>query len=271
MRTVEWVVLTYLVYVGALAWMRPMTPRMRGVVTLTAAADAVLIVWLASRSSPAASALRDWLPAVHILVAYWLSGPFFSGPMARLEAWLVASDRLWFDTLGLRWFASHGPRVALELLELAYASAYLLIPLGFAIVWWDGAAVDADRYWTPVVLAVLACYGLLPWIRARTPDALDDHTAINRRSVALRRLNRIIQARGSIRVATIPSGHAAGALATTLSVAAFVPEALGPFLLWTLAIALGSVVGRYHYVIDALLGFAVAAVARIGVGMNFSF
>jgi hypothetical protein len=264
-RTVEWVVLTYLVYVGALAWIRPMTPRMRGVVTLTAAADAVLIAWLASRPSPAASVTRDWLPAAHILIAYWLSGPFFSGPMTRLEAWLVASDRWWFDTAGLDWLASRGPRVVLELLELAYASAYLLIPVGFVIVWRAGGGVDADGYWTPVVLAELACYGLLPWIRARTPDALDDHTAINARPVALRRLNRAIQARGSIRVATIPSGHAAGALATAFAVGALVPAAFGPFLLWTLAIALGSVVGRYHYVIDALLGFAVAAVAALAV------
>ena len=271
MRTVEWIVVAYLVYVGVLAWMRPMAARARGLVTLAAAADAVFIVWLACRPSPAVSAMRDWLPAVHILIAYWLSGPFFSGPMTRVEARLVASDRWWFEAAGLSWFASRGPRVVLELLELAYASAYLLIPLGFAVAWRAGGPVDADRYWTPVVLAELACYALLPWIRARTPDALDDHTAINARPVALRRLNRAIQARGSIRVATIPSGHAAGALATAFAVGGFVPAAFGPFLLWTLAIALGSVVGRYHYVVDVLLGFAVAAIAETGVGMNFSF
>jgi hypothetical protein len=260
-RTVEWIVVIYLVYVAALAWRWPMAARARAAVTIVAAGDAGLIVWLASLASPVALVARDWLPALHILIGYRLSGPFFTAPMRRLEFRLVTSDRWWFERAGLGWFAARGPRLVLELLEAAYASAYVMVPLGFAIVFSGSGSVDADRYWAPVVLAELVCYAMLPWLRARTPDAIGAHTAINARLVALRRLNRVIQAHGSIRVATIPSGHAAGALATALSVAVFVPAALGPLLLWVVAIALGSVVGRYHYAIDALAGLAVAAVA----------
>jgi membrane-associated phospholipid phosphatase len=181
--------------------------------------------------------------------------------MPHAEAWLVASDRWWFDTGGLRWFAERGPRAILELLELAYTAAYVMVPLGFALVYWTATPVHADRYWTGVVTAALACYAMLPWIRARTPDALCDHVAINDRTVTMRRLNRAIQTHGSIRVATIPSGHAAAALATALMAGTFVPAALLPLLVLALAIALGSVVGRYHYVVDAVLGFAVGALA----------
>lgn len=261
MRTVEWIVLAYLAYAAGLASVWPLRGRARAVVLAVAAADAALIVWLGTRTSAGALALRDWLPAAQLLVGYRLTGPFFSSPMARVEARLAASDRWWFDTAGLDAFARRAPRLILELLELAYASAYLMVPLGFALVVWSRAPVDAGRYWTPVVAAALVCYGLLPWIRARTPGALNDHTAVNQRPIALRRLNQGIQQYGSIRVATIPSGHAACAMATALMAGGAVPWALAPLVVLALVIAFASVIGRYHYMADVLLGLVVGALA----------
>jgi len=261
MRTVDWVVVVYLAYVAALAWFWPMGRRARGTITVIAMADVATIAWLSGRAPAVATPARAWLPAVQILIAYWLSGPFFVRPMPAVERWLLASDRWWFDAAGLRWFAERGPRAVLELLELSYASAYVIVPLGFALVYFTTPDADADAYWTPVVLAELSCYGMLPWIRARTPATLGDHVAINHRAVRLRRINRAIQAQASIQVATIPSGHAAGALATALVAGAVVPATLLPLLIVALLIALGSVVGRYHYTVDALTGLAVGATA----------
>jgi membrane-associated phospholipid phosphatase len=106
---------------------------------------------------------------------------------------------------------------------------------------------------------------MLPWLRSRTPGALGDHVAIDDRRVTLRRLNRAIQRRGSIQVATVPSGHAASALATALMAGAHVPAALAPLLILALAIGFASVIGRYHWVADALLGYLVGAVAVAGL------
>ena len=57
---------------------------------------------------------------------------------------------------------------------------------------------------------------------------------------------------------TFPSGHAAASLATALAVGAPLPWAGLLFGLLALAIAIGSVVGRYHYAADALAGVAIA-------------
>jgi membrane-associated phospholipid phosphatase len=62
-------------------------------------------------------------------------------------------------------------------------------------------------------------------------------------------------------VNTLPSGHAAGALATALAVGSVVPLAGVVFLLLAASIALATVLGRYHYVVDTVLGVLVAAAA----------
>ena len=268
MRVVEWIVVAYLAYVAVLVVARPHLSRLRLRILALVIADAALLVWLSAQASasPALRVVRDWMPAAQLLIAYWLSGPFFRAPMPRVEAWLLSVDRWWFDRAGLAWLAARGPRCMLELLEDAYVSAYVLVPLGFAAAYVaTGGGVDADRYWTPVVLAELLCYGALPWIQTRTPGALGDRTFLDGRRVAVRRLNRLIQQRASIQVNTFPSGHAAGAMATALAAGAVVPALLAPLLLASLAITLGSVVGRYHYMADGLAGLAVGLLVS-GIG-----
>ena len=62
---------------------------------------------------------------------------------------------------------------------------------------------------------------------------------------------------------TFPSGHAAASLATALAVGARLPLAGFALGLLALAIAIGSVVGRYHYAADALAGIALALIAFV--------
>ena len=78
------------------------------------------------------------------------------------------------------------------------------------------------------------------------------------RQPAIRRLNASILNRGSIQANTVPSGHAAGAVATALAVADVMPVAGVVFLLLAGAIVAATVLGRYHYLVDSLLGVVVA-------------
>jgi hypothetical protein len=260
-RDSESIVLAYLAYLALLALVRPIRPSWRAAVLAVAAADAGLIWWLTSQTSPAALAVRDWLPAAQILVGYWLSGPFFHAPMPGAERRLMAGDDWWFRAGGLEWFARRAPRAVLELLEGAYTSAYVVVPAGFGLARWLGGPIDADSYWTPVVLAELLCYGALPWLQTRTPGSLRHRVEIDDRPVAMRRLNRIVQRRASIQVNTLPSGHAAGAMATALAAGAAAPVLIAPLAALAILIALASVVGRYHYALDSILGLAAGAAA----------
>ena len=265
MRTSEWIIVSYLAYLAVLAWILPLPARRRRVVTLVGIADIACVWWLSMPRSAFGAVARDWLPALQILIGYWLSGAFFLRPMPRVEAWLASWDRWLFDQLGAGQLALRGPRLLLEYLELAYLTVYLLVPLGFGVAYWLAPRLDVDRYWTIVLLAELACYGMLPWVQTRPPRALRLHAAIEDRRVAIHRLNGLVLKLGSIQVNTFPSGHAAGAFATALAVAEFVPAALVPFLVLAASITVGSVIGRYHYAADSLIGGIVAVLAWAAV------
>ena len=252
------VIVAFLLYSAVMGRLRPLPPQRRAMVSGVVVADTLLLWWLSRATSPAGMVVRDWIPAVQILLAYWLSGVFAGTPMPRAEAWLAAWDRWLFDDLGLRQAIQRAPRLVLELLEAAYLSVYVLIPLGFAIVWFGAPDLDVRRYWTVVVASEVICYAMLPWIRTRPPRAIGDHMEIDDRTVLLRRINLRVLHRGSIQANTVPSGHAAGALATALMVVEYLPGAGAALIGLALAIMIASIVGRYHYAMDSALGALVA-------------
>jgi len=64
----------------------------------------------------------------------------------------------------------------------------------------------------------------------------------------------------TIRANTFPSGHVAGSLAVAIAVAEVMPMTGAALMLVALFITLATIVGRYHYCLDA-----VAAVGLVGL------
>jgi membrane-associated phospholipid phosphatase len=124
-----------------------------------------------------------------------------------------------------------------------------------------GRADLADRYWSMLLLSILACYAVLPWVRTRPPWAVQPTEALAGRVVLLRRLNMYFVRTASTRVNTFPSGHTAGAFAVAFAVAPVSPLAGLVLLVVAASVAAGSVVGDYHYIGDALAGLATALLA----------
>ena len=108
-----------------------------------------------------------------------------------------------------------------------------------------------------MLVASFGCYGILPWLHTRPPRSIQPAGPIDQRSLALRRLNMAVLDRVSVQVNTLPSGHAATALAAALVVGELLPGLLPVLVAVALAIALATVIGRYHYAVDTILGLAV--------------
>jgi len=258
---VEWLVLGYLAYVTIVAWVWTRPRRQRLLLTAAAAADAVFIIAFAAIPSRAAVVAREWLPGMQVFIGYWLSGLLFERPMLGVERWLVRSDE-WIGARlgGLKTYA-RVPKAFLELVEFAYMTVSPMLPIGLAVVWIWAHPRDADRFWTVVTAAEIGCYGMLPWIQTRPPFAITSMDAVDARNIRFRRLTKSVMGKVSIYVNTLPSGHAAGSLAVALAVWEQVPAAGPGFLVWSLLIIVGSVLGRNHYVVDAVTGIMVAVAA----------
>jgi membrane-associated phospholipid phosphatase len=205
---------------------------------------------------PLSPVLQIVVPSLVLLGGYWLSGLLFVRPDVHLERWLLGVDDRLLVRTGVLDAYRRSPRAVRDFFELNYLLVYLAVPAGATTLVVLGHTEYVDTFWTVVLLAEFVCYGMLPWLPTRPPRVLEggDNTRID----GVRRLNLRIMNRASIQVNTVPSGHAAGAVATALAVMSATPAA-GIVLLWlALNISIATVVGRYHYLFDTLLGVVVA-------------
>jgi membrane-associated phospholipid phosphatase len=190
------------------------------------------------------------LPALILVIGYWLSGLFFIGPMLDVERRLLDVDRRL-----ARACVRPCPRIAREYLELAYVLVYVVVPAGALTLAAGGHASEVPRFWAVVLLAGFVSYGALPWLQTRPPRAIDTSAVLP--PSALRRFNVAILDRASNQVNTLPSGHAATAVAAALVVFGVMPGAGVAFGIVAASIVFATVIGRYHYAVDSLLGVIV--------------
>jgi PAP2 superfamily len=198
------------------------------------------------------------IPLPVLLIGYWLSGLFFMSPMPRVEQWLMAIDERLLRGPGILAAYEASPRVVREPFEMAYVLVYPVIPAAVATLLLGGHSDALPRFWAIVLFAEFISYGAMPWLQTRPPRVIENRMGMIHPPSALRQFNASILDRGSIQANTIPSGHAAGAVATALAVADVMPLAGVVFLILATAIVAATVLGRYHYLIDSLLGIVVA-------------
>jgi PAP2 superfamily protein len=257
----EWIAGAYCTYLLIVALCDARFVRARVPALAATAASGVVVgvqafawPWLTAN----ALAFAILVPLLMLLVGYWLSGLFFVRPMPEVEAWLMSVDAQLLRQPGI--FAAYeaSPRFVREGLELAYVLVYPVIPAAVAALVIGGHVSVLPRFWVVVLLSEFIAYGAMPWLQTRPPRVIEEAAGMRHPHSALRRVNASILDRGSIQANTIPSGHAAGAVATALAVVEVMPQAGAAFLVIAAAIVAATVLGRYHYLVDSLLGIIVA-------------
>jgi hypothetical protein len=214
----------------------------------------VLAVSIGTRQPPA---LNHWIwPPLVLLIAYWSSGLLFVKPRVSQERALRWLD----DRLAIRDISRRTPRLVAEVLEAAYAGVYLLIPLALLIDLRYSPSPDPGTFWSVVLITDFVCFAVLPWVQTRPPRAVEDAEPW---VSSLRRFNLRMLGATSIQVNTFPSGHAAEGLAAALLVLSAPAGIVVAMLIAGLAVSAGAVLGRYHYLADALAGWVVAVVVYV--------
>ncbi|MGH9346515.1 MAG: phosphatase PAP2 family protein [Vicinamibacterales bacterium] len=251
MTSFEWLAVAYFVAIATAA-RRAATPRR----ALLYAGGAVALIIVARFTLPWSA--RAWMPVAYLLLGYWIPAAFAPPPSPRFERWLALADarvRARVPHLTSRWCGlSDAGR---EVLELSYLLCYPLVPAAFAVVVVHGSEGDVERFWLGVLAAGYMCYGTLPWTTARPPWRMTGQEAAR---LGLARVNVQVLGRLSHQFVTFPSGHVAVATAAALGAARVSPAAGAGLGVLVALIAVAAVAGRYHYLVDVLLGLFVGAV-----------
>lgn len=215
----------------------------------------------------AVSVVRDWLPAVLMPMVYWQSGWFSGRVNMSFQQCLQQLDRKllsgWMAIL-----ARPSYRWIVILLELAYLSCYVLVPMGLAVLYFAGLQRYADDYWFVTLLSTYPCYAFTAFVPTNPPRTFEvksDETATGQ----IRQFNMWIVRWFSIQLNTFPSAHVTATLGSSLALLYFVPTIGLPFVLASIGIALGAVFGRYHYAADVLVAALLTIVVfTLQLGMS---
>jgi hypothetical protein len=262
LRIAEWIQLVFVCFLALAAQLRPLerARRLRIVLLASVAIAAIAAARFSTHwiSPFAASILRDWLPAAMMLVPYWQVGQFFTGSDPATEARLANFDRAFFRRLGIQ--PARTPiRISLAMyLELAYLMVYPLIAVALVVLYTTGLRRKVDFFWLVVLSSTYVCFAVTLSVRASPPRILPGYDLFQIPPTPIRGLNRGILDRASIQAVTCPSAHVASSLAAALVLLSLQPWAGAIFLWIALSIAVGTIVGGYHYVADVLLAAMIA-------------
>jgi membrane-associated phospholipid phosphatase len=265
MRTSEWIQIGFAMILAAAAWIqpffsRPLPLRRRWNITLLAIVPCAAIAL--ARASVFVlpplyvATLRDWLTVALFLVPYWQTGQFFQGPNHRIEQRLMTFDR-WLMPRAARTSGTSHTGLGM-LLEVAYLFCYPLVPLGLFALYATGQRSNVASFWLVVLVATYLCYVITPFVPAYPPRDLAGSQPAPARAGKTRLFNRWILKHGSIHAISFPSAHVASTFAVSLVLLRYKPLVGLLFLFVSIWIALGAVVGRYHYALDVLTGVAIA-------------
>jgi membrane-associated phospholipid phosphatase len=248
----EWIAILFFAHVAVAALMRQHMPPGRRAAAGVGAVLAVAGVFTIARTAP--MSVREWTPIASILAGYYLSGRTFFAPNPRIESWLAAVDR---RILGDPAFFSTWPPALVRMLDTAYISCFLLVPAGLGLLVAAGHRAQSEPYWTLVAGAELGAFAALPYLQTRPPWVLERIAEL--RQGDRRRASVVFMQHATTGANTLPSGHAAGSLAVALAVIGTLPATGLVLLVLALAISVGAVVTRAHFVVDIVAGVVLAS------------
>jgi hypothetical protein len=170
-----WVALAYVSYLAIVSMTRPAFRRARRplIVVGIVAWIVAITVWRSGGDRAGDATTAVILPALVLLVGYWISGLLFVEPDLRLEGWLRSVDERVFARLGARAGFRRAPGAIATYFEVSYVLVYAVVPGGAVTLAAAGHGGQIDRFWTVVLLSEFICYGMLPWLQTRPPRVLE--------------------------------------------------------------------------------------------------
>jgi membrane-associated phospholipid phosphatase len=211
-------------------------------------------------TSPALRPLRDWLPLalgpfLYVELRWLIEGFGRSHADAMIQGWESAlfpgqPAETWATRLPVRWLS--------EALHLAYASYYLLVYLPPAILYVRGRRDCFARTILALAMVYGVCFVTYVLLPVDGPRFL--HGPASAPEGPVRSFVLALLQTGSSRGTAFPSSHIAASVVASLSALACQPRVGAVVSVLTLGLAVATVYGGFHYLVDAIAGVAVGLV-----------
>jgi hypothetical protein len=223
-----------------------------------------LLVWLAPRAraaGPVGRVFGDWYALLLLAALYGEIGVLtldagFQNDLAiqRLEAWVFGSQ------VSYRWIREMPSPLLSWLLHACYLAYYPILYASPAGLWLAGRR-DASRHTIfAVMVTFYVCYVVFLFFPVAGPRYAFDSAHNAATEVGPARFAAWLLDRGDSWGAAFPSSHVAASVVAT-GMALRYWRGLGLVLLpFTTGLILAVVYGQFHYAVDAMAGFVVAAV-----------
>ncbi|MGQ9634790.1 MAG: phosphatase PAP2 family protein [Bryobacteraceae bacterium] len=268
LRRSEWALVLFFLYSSIFALFTPARAELK---CLTVGMNATIIAGhfllahaAALRKRPFFSILRDWYPAPLLLMAYREMGWYAPAQHTyELEHGWVLWDRFFLYELGAKRVIESLGALLPSVLEISYSLVYTIPYFSLAVLYAYGLRHLADRFLFPFAFSVLAAYALFPYFPSEPPRTVFAGEDLPAAMTLFRRLNLWLVGSYGIHISVFPSAHCSGAFSGAFAMRYALPEKPWVWrLLLVLAvlIALATVYGRYHYLVDALSGLAIALI-----------
>lgn len=159
------------------------------------------------------------------------------------------------------WFQAVTMPVLTELMQFFYFSYYLIIASAGLLLYF-GHRQAFGPFLTALCLAYYGSYVLFILVPVEGPRfAMADQFSVPLEGGPITRLQMRIMAAAAHQGGAMPSSHVAAALVGAWAAARVRPRLAIPYLACLAGLAVATVYGRYHYVLDVLAGILVGLVA----------
>ena len=208
---------------------------------------------------------RDLIPYPLALLCYREAGWLASAVQPHhLEQRWIEWDRLVLDSWHGRDVIESLGAALPSILETAYLSVYVIGLLAVAVLYLCRRREEVDRLWLAFLLGLMLSYIQFPFWPSEPPRIVLPDLDLPSFLTPLRRLNLYLVGNYGIHSSVFPSAHVSGAMAGALMLRRVLTDRRwigNVFLAIAVLIAIATVYGRYHYLVDALAGAAVGVLA----------
>src|SRR5215471_9573741 len=260
LRSSEWVVIGYFVYVAAIAPVFISAPWRATVL----AAGVAGVFCLASFSR---AVVRDFAPLPLMLAAYremdWFT------PHVQQHHWeqvWVVWDRWLLNEYGLRAAIENTGPLLPGFLELCYLLVYAVAPVALWALYTNGKGGRVKHFWTAYLAGTFCAYALFPYFPSEPPRIAFTGEDMPGVLTPIRHLNLMILGGYGIHSSVFPSAHVSSAFSAAWALLLVLPEkkrfGIG-MLIYAVSVSIATVYGRYHYAADVIAGFWVSVAAGV--------